>query len=115
MVARHLETCATSTRSPGAPASARSRAKILDADAGSVLTTSSTSLRRSVSRRVFDGWDNGQTKRPAKCGTVLATMEENLKGEFMTGVHVPVLAEFFRAHRPPKEVKTFRTGRRVQC
>ena len=37
------------------------------------------------------------TNVKAKCTTVLATIEENLKGEFMNGVHCLCSAEFFAA------------------
>jgi len=68
---------------------------ILDAD-GSVLYDLFDAFEIAQQTVAFELGTAG-TNVKAKCTTVLATIEENLKGEFMNGVHCLCSAEFFAA------------------
>ena len=68
---------------------------ILDAD-GSVLVDLFDAFEITPQTVPFELGTAG-THVKAKCGTVLSTIEDNLKGEFMNGVHCLCSPEFFIA------------------
>ena len=68
---------------------------ILDAD-GSVLVDLFEAFQIPQRSMAFE-LGNNATNVKARCMTVLAHLEDNLKGEFMTGVHCLCSPEFFQA------------------
>lgn len=82
------------------------KGQILDADGSTIydLYTEFQIAQQSVAFPFSNTTDNGQIK--AACLDVLGLIEDGLKGEFMTGIHVLCSPEFFRALTTHKEVKT---------
>ena len=82
------------------------KGQILDADGSTIynLYTEFQIAQQSVAFEFSNTADNGQIK--AACLEVLGHVEEGLKGEYMTGIHVLCSPEFFRALTTHKEVKT---------
>jgi hypothetical protein len=76
---------------------------ILDAD-GSIIYDLFDEFELSQATIAFD-LANANSDVKGHCYEVLAHIEENLKGEFMSGVHVLCSPEFFRALTGHKSVK----------